>query len=145
MNRFAAPDPQLTQSIAPNRARSDWHARAVELEALVADLRRSLVALQASEERYRTAFRFSPNAITITRLADGRYLDVNDGFTRAYGWLRDDVIGRTTAEVGIWKNPADRQALVDLLRRSSHTSRSEPSLRAHWERSSAPSVAWFRA
>ena len=120
MNRFAAPNPQFTQSIAPHRARSDWHARAVELEALVADLRRSLVALQASEERYRTAFRFSPNAITITRLADGRYLDVNDGFTRAYGWSRDEVIGRTTTEVGIWKSPADRQALVDLLRRDGY-------------------------
>jgi diguanylate cyclase (GGDEF)-like protein/PAS domain S-box-containing protein len=83
----------------------------------ISELQKTLIAWRDSEERYRTAFRLSPNAITITRLADGLYQDVNDGFTLAYGWTRDEVIGKTAQEIGIWKNPTDRQLLVDTLKR----------------------------
>ena len=132
MSRFAAPDPLVPSSDAGDdatrRSRRDWRAREAALEAQVAELQRSLAASQVNEERYRTAFRLSPNAITITRLSDGRYLDVNDGFTRAYGWSRDEVIGRTTTEVGIWKSPADREALVELLRRDGYCENFEAEL-----------------
>jgi len=39
-------------------------------------------ALQEANERFRLAFRTSPDAMTISRLEDGRYVDVNEGFTR---------------------------------------------------------------
>ena len=138
MNRFVARDP-LAQSPdasalalpeATERSLPELRARLAVLEAQVAELQRSLAASQVNEERYRTAFRFSPNAITITRLSDGRYLDVNDGFTRAYGWSRDEVIGRTTTEVGIWKNRADREALVEVLRRDGYCENFEAELKS---------------
>jgi diguanylate cyclase (GGDEF)-like protein/PAS domain S-box-containing protein len=132
MNRLATQDPQAPPpdagDAAPRRLLRDLRARQAALEGQVAELQRRLAALQVSEERYRTAFRLSPQAITITRLADGRYLDVNDGFTRAYGWERDEVIGRTTVEVGIWKNHADRDALVELLRRDGYCENFEAEL-----------------
>ncbi len=73
--------------------------------------------LRESEERYRTAFRTSPDAININRLADGLYLDVNDGFLSLTGFTRDEVIGKTSQELNIWHNMADRQRLVDALQR----------------------------
>ena len=72
-------------------------------------------SLQNSEDRYRKAFQTSPDAINITRLRDGMYLDVNSGFERMTGFLRDEVIGKTSVELGIWHNLADRQRLVDAL------------------------------
>ncbi len=71
--------------------------------------------LAKSEERYRTAFVTSPDAFTITRVADGQYVDVNDGFIDTFGWARDEVIGRTESQIGIWRNPQDRRRLVDAL------------------------------
>ena len=72
--------------------------------------------LLESEERYRTAFRTSPDAVNITRLSDGLYLDVNDGFTRLTGWSYDETVGQTAAQISIWRDGADRQRLVDALR-----------------------------
>ena len=72
-------------------------------------------SLKNSEDRYRKAFQTSPDAINITRLRDGMYLDVNSGFERMIGFRRDEVIGKTSVELGIWHNLADRQRLVDAL------------------------------
>ena len=73
--------------------------------------------LLQSEARYRTAFQTSPDAINITRLADGLYLDVNDGFLSLTGLTREEVIGKTSLELNIWRNLEDRQRLVDALQR----------------------------
>ncbi len=72
--------------------------------------------LKESEDRYRTAFRTSPDSVNITRLSDGLYLDVNDGFTRMAGWTHDETVGKTAAQISIWRDMADRQRLVDALR-----------------------------
>ncbi len=77
-------------------------------------------ALKESEARYRTAFLTSPDAVNINRVADGRYLECNEGFLRLTGWSRDQVIGRTSREINIWQNLADRQRLVDALERDGY-------------------------
>lgn len=86
----------------------------------VSERQQEVAALRETEERYRTAFRLSPNSVTITRLSDGLYQDVNDGFVRTYGWARDEVIGKTVQEIGIWTNPADRQSMIDALQRDGY-------------------------
>lgn len=75
-------------------------------------------ALKDSEERYRKVFQSSPDAINITRLKDGMYLDVNNGFENMIGYRRDEVIGRTSLELHIWRDPEDRRHLVDSLNRT---------------------------
>ena len=75
-------------------------------------------ALHASEERFRSAFYTSPDAINLNRLADGRYIDVNEGFTDLMGYTREDVIGETSLSLGIWKNPNDRKKLVAGLKKN---------------------------
>ena len=75
----------------------------------------SEASLRESEERYRKAFLTSPDAVTITRFADGKYLDVNNAFTGTYGWQRDEVVGRSPVEIGIWRDPGDRRKLLDAL------------------------------
>jgi diguanylate cyclase (GGDEF)-like protein/PAS domain S-box-containing protein len=77
-------------------------------------------SLRESEARYRTAFLTSPDSINITRLCDGLFLEVNDGFIRLMGWTRVECLGRTTLEMGIWRNAQDRQRLVDALQRDGY-------------------------
>ncbi len=71
--------------------------------------------LRDSEERFRTAFRTSPDAININRLADGIYVAVNEGFTRMSGWTEAEALGRSSLELEVWGDPADRARLVEGL------------------------------
>lgn len=72
-------------------------------------------ALKESEEKFRKAFSINPDAITITRQVDGMYVSVNNGFTQVYGFLEDEVIGKTSLEISIWANPDDRKKFVNAL------------------------------
>lgn len=72
-------------------------------------------ALIRSEQRFATAFRCSPSIVAITSLEDGRFLDVNDAFLRRSGYSRDEALGHTSAELGLWVDPSDRERLLEIL------------------------------
>jgi len=72
--------------------------------------------LRESEEKYRTTFQGSPDSITITRMEDGRYLEVNDGFCNITGYTREEVIGKTPGDVNLIVHPENRAAFVRRLR-----------------------------
>ncbi|MCB2185204.1 MAG: PAS domain S-box protein [Deltaproteobacteria bacterium] len=82
----------------------------------VTHLKKVEEALRESEERFRTLYYTTPDAVNVNRLDDGLYVDINQGFTRITGYLREEVIGKTSIELGIWKVPADRLKLVEELR-----------------------------
>src|SRR5215213_6532549 len=58
--------------------------------------------LRRSQERFAAIFRASPVAIIIRSLVDGRFRDVNDHFLEMAGYTREEVVGRTPSEVGLW-------------------------------------------
>jgi len=72
------------------------------------------------EARYRAAFFTSPDAVNIVRLSDGLCIESNAGFTEITGWARDEVIGRTMADIKVWFDPAERKRLMESVRRDSH-------------------------
>ena len=72
--------------------------------------------LYESERRFATIFENSPVAIGISRLSDGQIVQVNSAFIKLYGFAREEILGYTTMDLGIWANPADRQRFVELLR-----------------------------
>lgn len=79
-------------------------------------LREREAALQISEERFQKAFDASPNAQVISRQEDGRILLVNDGFERLFGYLRDEVLEKTSLELNMFLNPSDRDEAIRSLR-----------------------------
>ena len=68
------------------------------------------------KENLELIFNTSPDAVSITRLVDGNYISINDGFTKLTGFTRDDVIGKSSIDLNIWKNPEDRQNIVTMLK-----------------------------
>lgn len=67
---------------------------------------------------YQQVFRASPDYISISRLSDGKYLDVNPGYECFTGYSRDEVIGKTSTALGIWPDAETRNAFVAALHQS---------------------------
>ncbi|MCY7377112.1 MAG: PAS domain S-box protein [Pyrinomonadaceae bacterium] len=81
--------------------------------------------LRESEERFSKAFDASPLALTISSLETGKLIEVNETFVNVSGFSREETIGRTTAELGIWANPPEREKELEILRRSGHLRNAE--------------------
>jgi PAS domain S-box-containing protein len=81
----------------------------------ITDLGRVAESLRRSERRFYTVFRSSPDWVVISALKDGFYVDVNETFLRMTGYRRDEVIGRTSEELGIWANPRERKETMQAL------------------------------
>jgi PAS domain S-box-containing protein len=72
-------------------------------------------ALKKSEEKFATAFRESPLALTLTSMKDQRYLDVNETFEQLTGWQKDEVIGRTPFDLNLWDDSSERVEISKRL------------------------------
>ena len=87
--------------------------------ALVMDMTepwRAQERLRESEERLRVAFTMSPDAVNISRLEDGVYIAVNESFSRLSGFQESEVLGHTSAELGLWADRSHRTSLFEALR-----------------------------
>ena len=71
-------------------------------------------ALKESEKKFSTLFKTSPVYIASIALDDGYFLDVNDAFTNITGYQRDEVLGRTAVEIGLWFEPEERVKFIKL-------------------------------
>jgi PAS domain S-box-containing protein len=89
------------------------------LVALVEDitgLKQADERLRASEDKFRTAFATGADAFLIAGRDDGRIDDVNDRFLKLYGYTREEVIGRTSLELGMWAVPGARERILEELK-----------------------------
>jgi PAS domain S-box-containing protein len=73
-------------------------------------------SLWESEARFSKAFRSSPAAMAISTLPEGRFLQVNESFLRVTGYSRQELVGRTAVELGVWDGPEERARVVERLR-----------------------------
>lgn len=81
----------------------------------ISPLKRTLEALRASEEQFSRAFRSSPGPATISTLEDRRLIEVNDAFVETMGWTREEALGRSGLDLGIWADPRERERMRAIL------------------------------
>jgi diguanylate cyclase (GGDEF)-like protein/PAS domain S-box-containing protein len=82
----------------------------------VTEQRAAIEALKASETKFAAAFRSAADHMVVSRLDDGRIVEVNEAFCRTLGRPREEVLGRTVIELGVWAEPAQRAEAIRLLR-----------------------------
>lgn len=58
----------------------------------------------------------SPLPASLSRESDGRLLAVNDAWLALTGRTREQVLGRSTLELGHWRTPQDREAYLEAVR-----------------------------
>lgn len=87
------------------------------LASIVIERTRSVKALRYSEEKYSKAYRASPISMTLTRLRDGYFLEVNDAFEQLTGYTTEQAVGHTSLELNIYAKPNERQELIERLKK----------------------------
>lgn len=87
------------------------------------------LAARQSAELFSKAFDFSPINMTITRVRDGSFLAVNAAKDRVQGLSAAELIGRTSVQVGVWRDEAERQRFIGKLRTQSHVESLETQMR----------------
>ena len=99
--------------------RREWTPDEMQFVGSIADLvalaienefrRAAQLMATASEQKFAQVFRLSPECLVITRLSDGILLELSDAFVARSGYQREDVIGRTSWEGGMWVDVGIRQ------------------------------------
>ena len=90
-----------------------------EIHCLIRDMtdrKQAEDILRANEEKFRALFSLVPIGISVSTFQEGRFLEVNEGFLRALGYQRDEVIGKTSLELGLPTSPAGREQFLAPIR-----------------------------
>jgi PAS domain S-box-containing protein len=118
--RVIWPDGSMHWNSSRGRVLCDAAGQPVRLVGVtleITDRKRAEEALRKSEEKYLKAFNSSPDSITLSDIDTGELLEVNTGFERVFGHKRDDVLGKSTRDLGIYVDLADRNRMIELLKR----------------------------
>ena len=97
---------------------TDESGKAIRLTGIVQDIteRKKHEELTKSlENKFTKIFQITPDAIAITRLEDGKYIEVNESYSKTFGYPSWELIGKTSLDVKIWQNPEDRQVFKQKL------------------------------
>ena len=86
----------------------------LDLRKEIAERKNTEMALQESEEKYSKLFHSNPQWIHITTFEDGRYVEVNEAVKEITGYKRDEIIGRTSKELGLWADYEEKSRLTKV-------------------------------
>jgi PAS domain S-box-containing protein len=85
--------------------------------------------LTRSRQHFQTLFNWTPSAVGISTVAEGRFIDVNEAFNRLTGYAREEAIGRTTLELGLWADPSERESALRKIQEQGYLHNWEGRLR----------------
>jgi PAS domain S-box-containing protein len=104
--------------------------RAAKLEKFESQWRRLEEKLRESEDRFYTIFDSNLNPMIISRLEDGTCIDVNESFLEAFGYPREEILGRLYSELKLWIDANFPQSLSETMRDSKKSQPSEIKVRS---------------
>ena len=89
----------------------------IDAERAEEERRRVMGTLKLAEEKYLKIFGASPAPVMVTRAKDGTFLEANDAAVKMIGRKKEDIIGKTSLELGVYVDPEDRKKVIEQLGR----------------------------
>ena len=89
------------------------------LQANIRDItqrKQAEMALKHTSEKFEKTFQAAPVWVVLSVLEDGRYLEVNEAFIQTTGYEREELIGKTSLELGTWVQPERRSEIIQTVR-----------------------------
>ena len=102
---------------------------AIERRRAAQEQYRLIENLTRSQQHFQNLFNWTPSAVGISTVAEGRFCDVNEAFSRLTGYAREEVIGRTTLDLALWADPLERATVLREMRKQGYLHNREGLLR----------------
>lgn len=80
----------------------------------ITDMKEAEKALKFSEEQFSKAFHGGPLVMTISAIEDGSFIEVNDNFIRISGYTKDEIIGKTSVDLGFFARET-QERIIEIL------------------------------
>jgi PAS domain S-box-containing protein len=113
-----------------------WNEREIQILADISaavsteiEYRRAVRARERSEEQFRLMFAAAPVAITVTTIDGARFLEVNEQYVQIVGYTREELIGRSAFDIGLWIDPEQRRAVGEQLAKHDRVDSAEIKIR----------------
>jgi PAS domain S-box-containing protein len=94
----------------------------------ITERKQAEIALRESSELLTYAFNKSPLMKTLSDISTGKYLEVNDSFSKVSGFSREETIGKTAIELG-WIGKSERGQMMQKLQQDGAVNGIELSLK----------------
>jgi PAS domain S-box-containing protein len=92
-------------------------------------LRVQLDVIAESSQKFKAVFEHSPITVALTSIPEGTFSDVNKAFTEMFGFSREEVLGRTTVELEVWRYDSARNSCLQQLKDSGAVQNFEAEMR----------------
>jgi PAS domain S-box-containing protein len=89
--------------------------RPAKAPARPARSRKRVAAPRAEGDYFAQSFQLSPVVMLLARLPGAELIEINDAFTRITGFSREEALGRSTLDLGLWTNRAQRDQFLELM------------------------------
>lgn len=82
---------------------------------VITEQKKSADAIRESEELFKMIFNASSYAIGLSDIQSGRYLDINSAFEKIFEYTKEEVIGVSSLDLGVWVSKDDRKKIIALI------------------------------
>lgn len=92
-------------------------------------LRIQLDVVEESSQKFKAVFEHSPITVALTGLPEGTFTEVNQAFIDMFGYTREEALGKTTVELGVWRYDSARNSYLQQLKRDGYVHNFEAEMR----------------
>jgi len=119
----------LQVSVSPIVNKKNEMIGTVHIAQDITERKGAELALRRSQQLFSDIFRVSPAPAILISMVDGRCVDANDASVKLTGYTREDLIGKTMAELNLWTSAEERQCLIAEFAQKGHLENVELTLR----------------